>query len=106
MTSTTALFLVEDDALIRELLVNIRELMAGPAMATLGHNDENEAEKQFVVRARGSARRSPRPSRRGRSKSLVTIDRGEDGPLMPDQDYKWVSDEAWRTRNDALFARP
>ncbi len=27
-------------------------------------------------------------------------------PLMPDQDYKWVSDEAWRTRNDALFARP
>jgi sporulation protein YlmC with PRC-barrel domain len=27
-------------------------------------------------------------------------------PLMPDQDYKWLSDEAWRTRNDALFARP
>jgi hypothetical protein len=26
-------------------------------------------------------------------------------PLMPDQDYKWLSDEAWRTRNDALFAR-
>jgi PRC-barrel domain len=27
-------------------------------------------------------------------------------PLMPDQDYKWLSDEAWRTRNDALFTRP
>jgi hypothetical protein len=27
-------------------------------------------------------------------------------PLMPDQDYKWLSDHAWRTRNDALFARP
>ena len=27
-------------------------------------------------------------------------------PLMPDQDYQWLSDEAWRTRNDALFARP
>ena len=26
-------------------------------------------------------------------------------PLMPDQDYKWLSDEAWRTRNDALFDR-
>ena len=25
-------------------------------------------------------------------------------PLMPDQDYKWLADEAWRTRNDALFA--
>jgi hypothetical protein len=27
-------------------------------------------------------------------------------PLMPDQDYKWFSDEAWRTRNDALFEKP
>jgi hypothetical protein len=26
-------------------------------------------------------------------------------PLMPDQDYKWLSDDGWRTRNDALFAR-
>jgi hypothetical protein len=25
-------------------------------------------------------------------------------PLMPDQDYKWLSDETWRNRNDALFA--
>jgi hypothetical protein len=27
-------------------------------------------------------------------------------PHMPDQDYKWLSDEAWRNQNDALFARP
>jgi hypothetical protein len=26
-------------------------------------------------------------------------------PLMPDQDYKWLSDEAWRTRNDAFFGQ-
>jgi hypothetical protein len=24
-------------------------------------------------------------------------------PLMPDQDYAWLSDEDWRARNDALF---
>jgi sporulation protein YlmC with PRC-barrel domain len=24
-------------------------------------------------------------------------------PLMPDQDYKWLSDQKWRTHNDALF---
>jgi len=24
-------------------------------------------------------------------------------PLMPDQDYTWLSDQAWRKRNDALF---
>jgi hypothetical protein len=27
-------------------------------------------------------------------------------PLMPDNDYKWLSDAAWRARNDALFVRP
>ena len=27
-------------------------------------------------------------------------------PLMPDQDYEWLSDETWRSRNDALFAKP
>jgi hypothetical protein len=26
-------------------------------------------------------------------------------PLMPDQDYKWLSDQRWRTQNDALFVR-
>jgi sporulation protein YlmC with PRC-barrel domain len=25
---------------------------------------------------------------------------------MPDQHFRWLSDEAWRNRNDALFARP
>ncbi|WP_309086632.1 PRC-barrel domain-containing protein [Chelativorans sp.] len=24
-------------------------------------------------------------------------------PLMPDQEYEWLADEAWRLRNDALF---
>ncbi len=27
-------------------------------------------------------------------------------PLMPDQEYRWLLDDAWRSRNDALFARP
>jgi hypothetical protein len=27
-------------------------------------------------------------------------------PLMPDQDYKWLADDTWRARNDALFAKP
>ena len=26
-------------------------------------------------------------------------------PLMPDQDYRWLSDQNWRTYNDALFER-
>ena len=25
--------------------------------------------------------------------------------LMPDQDYKWLADKAWRAKNDALFER-
>src|SRR4051812_355553 len=32
------------------LLANIRELVAGPAMSTLGDNDEDEAEKQIAAR--------------------------------------------------------
>jgi hypothetical protein len=27
-------------------------------------------------------------------------------PLMPDQEYNWLADEAWRSRNDAIFVRP
>jgi sporulation protein YlmC with PRC-barrel domain len=27
-------------------------------------------------------------------------------PLMPDQDYRWLSDEAWRAQNDKLFGTP
>jgi hypothetical protein len=168
------------------LLANIRELIAGPAMGSLGDNDEEEAEKQIAAREpkvqRGAAR--GRRDEKG-AKPLVAIDElapglradeimgaevrssddkiigevrnivfgtrdrrdyaivasggfftpGKDSivvpirflkvsperdsfflsmpqaavrtvPLMPDQDYKWLSDEAWRTRNDALFARP
>jgi hypothetical protein len=168
------------------LLANIRELIAGPAMGSLGDNDEEEAEKQIAAREpkvqRGAAQ--GRRDEKG-AKPLVAIDAlapglradeimgaevrssddkiigevrnivfgtkdrrdyaivaaggfftpGKDSivvpirflkvsperdsfflplpeaqvkavPLMPDQDYKWLSDEAWRTRNDALFARP
>jgi hypothetical protein len=168
------------------LLANIRELIAGPAMGSLGDNDEEEAEKQIAAREpkvqRGAAQ--GRRDEKG-AKPLVAIDElapglradeimgaevrssddkiigevrnivfgtrdrrdyaivasggfftpGKDSivvpirflkvsperdsfflsmpqaevktiPLMPDQDYKWLSDEAWRTRNDALFARP
>src|SRR5688500_17779324 len=27
-------------------------------------------------------------------------------PLMPDQDYKWLSDQKWRSQNDAIYLRP
>ncbi|WP_416377746.1 PRC-barrel domain-containing protein [Bradyrhizobium cosmicum] len=27
-------------------------------------------------------------------------------PLMPDQDYLWLSDQKWRPHNDAVFKRP
>jgi hypothetical protein len=168
------------------LLANIRELIAGPAMGSLGDNDEDEAEKQIAAREpkvqRGAAqgRRDEKgakpliaieelaPSLRadeimgaevrssddkiiGEVRNIVfgTRDRRDYAivasggfftpskdsivvpirslkvsperdsfflplpesavktvPLMPDQDYKWLSDEAWQTRNDALFARP
>jgi hypothetical protein len=168
------------------LLGNIRELIAGPAMGSLGDNDEEEAEKQIGAREpkvqRGAAlgRRDEKDAKPliaidalapglradeimgaevrssddkiiGEVRNVVfgTRDRrdyaivasggfftpGKDSivvpirfltvsperdsfflsmpeaavktiPLMPDQDYKWLSDEAWRTRNDALFARP
>jgi PRC-barrel domain protein len=26
-------------------------------------------------------------------------------PVMPDQDYKWLADEAWRAKNDVVFGR-
>jgi sporulation protein YlmC with PRC-barrel domain len=26
-------------------------------------------------------------------------------PLMPDEDYKWLSDRRWRSKNDAIFVR-
>src|SRR5215210_1785200 len=168
------------------LLANIRELIAGPAMGSLGDNDEDEAEKQITARE-PKVQRGATLGRRNEkdAKPLVSIDAlapglradeimgaevrssddkiigevrnivfgtrdrrdyaivasggfftpGKDSivvpirflkvsqerdsfflplpeavvktvPHMPDQEYKWLSDEAWRTRNDALFARP
>src|SRR3954453_23221683 len=168
------------------LLANIRELVAGPAMGSLGDNDEDEAETQIAAREpklqRGAAqgRRDEKDAKPlvamdelapglradeimgaevrssddrivGEVRNIVfgTRDRrdyaivasggfftpGKDSlvvpirslkvsqerdsfflplpeaaaraiPLMPDQEYKWLSDEAWRARNDALFAHP
>jgi hypothetical protein len=167
------------------LLANIRELISGPSMSTLGGNDEDDAEKQTEAREpkvqRGAAQgrryekgakplisiyelapglradeiigaevRSSDDKIVGEVRNIVfgTRDRidyaivasggfftpGKDSivvplrflkvsqerdsfflpipetkikavPLMPDQDYKWLSDEDWRIRNDALFAR-
>jgi sporulation protein YlmC with PRC-barrel domain len=168
------------------LLGNIRELISGPGMGSLGGNDEDEANKQFAAREpmvqRGAAVghradigakplisinelapglradeiigaevRSSDDKIVGEVRNIVfgTKDRrdyaivasggfftpGKDSivvpirslkvsqerdsfflplaeakvrtvPLMPDQDYRWLSDETWRTRNDALFGRP
>jgi hypothetical protein len=168
------------------LLGNIRELISGPAIGSLGGNDEEEANKQFAARepkvqrgavaghradigakplisinelapglradeSIGAEVRSSDDRIVGEVRNIVfgTKDRrdyaivasggfftpGKDSlvvpirslkvsqerdsfflplaeakvravPIMPDQDYKWLSDEAWRTRNDALFAQP
>src|SRR3954451_11418427 len=57
------------------LLANIRELVAGPAMNTLGNNDEDEAEKQMAAREpkvqRGAA--LGRRDEKG-AKPLIAID--------------------------------
>ena len=168
------------------LLATIRELIAGPAMGSLGDNDEEEAEKQSAARepklhqggtiaghrqdkdARplvgiaelapglradeiiGAEVRSSDDRIVGEVRNIVfgTKDRqdyaivasggffttGKDSlvvpirflkvsqertsfflplpeakvkalPLMPDQDYKWLGDESWRAKNDALFAK-
>jgi hypothetical protein len=168
------------------LLGNIRELLSGPPMDSLGGNDEDEAEKQIGARE-PKVKRGTAQGRRDRkdAKPLINIDELAPGlradqiigaevrsaddkivgevrnivfgtkdrrdyaivasggfftpgkesivvpirylkvsqerdsfflpmpeaqvktvPHMPDQDYKWLSDEAWRNRNDALFARP
>jgi hypothetical protein len=168
------------------LLANIRELVAAPSMASMGGNDEEEADKQISAREPkvqrgaiighrndkgakplisinelapglradeiiGAEVRSSDDKIVGEVRNVVfgTKDRrdyaivasggffttGKDSfvvpirflkvsqerdsfflsipeaqvktvPLMPDQDYKWLSDEAWRIRNDAHFARP
>ncbi|MGJ4972339.1 MULTISPECIES: PRC-barrel domain-containing protein [unclassified Bradyrhizobium] len=165
------------------LLANIRELIAGPPMGSLGDNDEEDADKQNAAREprakRGAAlgsrdKKGAKPLSRideltpglrtdemigaevrssddkivgevrnivfgtkdGRDyaivasggffttgkesivvpiKSLkVTQDRSsfflpisreivKAVPLMPDQDYLWLSDKKWRTHNDGFF---
>jgi hypothetical protein len=166
------------------LVANIRELIAGPSMSTLGGNDEEEADKQIEARepkVRGAARghrheKGARPLVRidelspglradeiigtqvrssddkivGEVRNIVfgTKDRrdyaivasggfftpGKDSivvpiqslmvsqgresfflpiskdamkqvPLMPDQDYGWLSNQKWRARNDAMFLK-
>ena len=165
------------------LLGNIRELLSGPSMDSLGGNDEEEAEKQISAREPKIQRGAVQGRRADKdAKPLINIDElapglradqiigaevrsaddkivgevrnvvfgtadrhdyaivasggfftpGRDSivvpirslrvsqdrdsfflpmaeaqaktiPHMPDQDYKWLSDDAWRTRNDALF---
>jgi hypothetical protein len=166
------------------LLGNIRELLAGPPINSLGGNDEEDAETQMsarepkvqrgVIRGRrankdakpliyidelapglradqiiGAEVRSADDKIVGEVRNVVfgTKDRrdyaivasggfftsGKDSivvpirslkvsqesdsfflpmpeaqvktiPHMPDQNYEWLTDETWRTRNDALFA--
>jgi hypothetical protein len=165
------------------LLGNIRELVAGPAMSSLGDNDEEEAEKQNAAREPKVRRGAALGTRDKKgAKPLMMIDElapglridemigaevrssddkivgevrnivfgtkdardyaivasggfftaGKDSivvpirslkvtqdrssvflpiskeimktvPLMPDQDYAWLSDKKWRAQNDALF---
>ena len=165
------------------LVANIRELIAGPNMGSLGGNDEEDATRQIEAREpkvqRGAARgqrgdKNAKPLIRldeltpglradeiigaevrsaddeivGEVRNIVfgTKDRrdyviiasggfcvpGKESivvpiqslkvsqergsfflplskdavkavPLMPDQDYRWLSDQNWRARNDAIF---
>src|SRR3954470_19094758 len=167
------------------LLANIRELIAGPPMGSLGDNDEEEADKQIEAREPKIKRGAPVGSRNKKdAKPLIRIDElapglrtnemigaevrsaddkvvgevrnivfgtkdrrdyaivasggfftaGKDSivvpirslqvsqerasfflplskvavgsvPLMPDEEYKWLSDRAWRSKNDAIFSR-
>jgi hypothetical protein len=166
------------------LLANIRELISGPPMGSLGDSDEEEAEKQIAAREPMVQRGGERGRRNDTgAKPLVRLDQlapglradeimgvevrssddkivgevrnivfgtkdrvdyaivasggfftpGKDSivvpigslkvsqgresfflpitresvktvPLMPDQNYKWLADNAWRARNDAHFA--
>jgi PRC-barrel domain len=166
------------------LLGNIRELLAGPPINSLGGNDEEDAETQMSAREPKVQRGAVQGRRAGKdAKPLINIEElapglradqiigaevrsaddkivgevrnivfgtkdrrdyaivasggfftpGKDSivvpirslkvsqerdsfflpmpeaqvktiPHMPDQDYKWLSDDVWRTRNDALFA--
>jgi hypothetical protein len=167
------------------LLANIRELIAGPPMGSLGGNDEEEADKQNAAREPKVKRGASLGSRDKKdAKPLIKIDQltpglrtdemigaevrssddkivgevrnivfgtkdgrdyaviasggffttGKDSivvpirslmvtqdrssfflpiakevmktvPVMPDQDYNWLSDKAWRVHNDAFFEK-
>jgi hypothetical protein len=166
------------------LLANIRELISGPSMTSLGDNDEEEAEKQITAREPKAHRGGTQGQRGDRgAKPLISLEELAPGlrademigaevrssddkivgevrnivfatkdrrdyaivasggfftvgkasivvpirsmkvtqnresffltipeakvkavPPMPDQDYAWLADQVWRTRNDALFA--
>jgi sporulation protein YlmC with PRC-barrel domain len=166
------------------LLANIRELISGPSMGSLGDNDEDEADKQIAAGEPMIQRGGERGRRNEKgAKPLIRIDQlapglradeiigvevrssddkivgevrnivfgtkdrkdyaivasggfftsGKDSivvpirslkvsqgresfflsitreavktvPLMPDQQYKWLADNAWRARNDAHFS--
>jgi len=168
------------------LLGNIRELISGPAMTTLGDSDEDNAEKQMDAQEPQAQRGGALGHRNDKgAKPLVSIDdlspalrtdeivgaevRSSDDniigevrnlvldfrghhdyaivasggfftpgkksiavpiralkvsqnresffvpmpdvevkkvPLMPEDNYKWMSDVAWGARNDRLFVRP
>jgi hypothetical protein len=168
------------------LMANIRELIAGPNMSSLGDNDEEAAEEQLAAKDPKVQRGAKKGRREEKdAKPLVSVDElplglradqitgaevrssddkivgevrnvvfgtkdhrdyaivasggfftpGKDSivvpmrslkvsqerdsfflpianaevrsvPLMPDQDYNWLSDDAWRNRNDALFGQP
>jgi len=168
------------------LLANIRELIAGPPMGSLGDNDEEEADKQNAAREPKIRRGASLGSRGNKdAKPLMRIDQltpglrtdemigaevrssddkivgevrnivfgtkdgrdyaiiasggffttGKDSivvpirtlkvtqdrssfflpiskdvmktvPLMPDQEYSWLSDQVWRIHNDAFFEKP
>jgi hypothetical protein len=167
------------------VLGNIRELLSGPPMSSLGGNDEEDAETQISAREPKAQRGAARGRRADKdAKPLINIDQLAPGlradqiigaevrssddkivgevrnivfgtkdrrdyaivasggfftpgkesivvpiqslkvsqerdsfflpmpeaevktvPHMPDQDYNWLSDDAWRARNDALFAQ-
>jgi hypothetical protein len=168
------------------LLANIRELLAGPSMTTLGDSDEEAADRQISSREPKAKRDATTGHREDKgAKPLIRIEdlapglradqiigaevRSSDDkivgevrnvvfgtkdrrdyaivasggffmpgkasivvpirslkvsqdrdsfflpmpdaqvktiPAMPDQDYRWLSDDVWRIRNDALFAQP
>src|SRR5215212_9453578 len=57
------------------LLANIRELVAGPSMSTLGDNDEEEAEKQTAAREPKARRGTARGQRGDKdAKPLISLD--------------------------------